>query len=111
MTTQLKAVRVLTGIVRRAAEADLPRLTWTVEPYDGAGLRAQPWGGGEVTSVAVIAAWAGHLGVEPVTSRHKKFTKVEVTAEVDGVRVQIFTLTGETHTWVSVPREQAEGAK
>ncbi len=90
---QLQAVRVLTGIIRRAEESGLPSLTWNVHPYDGAGLLGQPFGGDDDTRGAVLAAWADHLGVKATTTREPSYVAIEVRAEVDGVPVRIFTHT------------------
>lgn len=101
--TQLDAVRVLTGIIRRAREAGLPSLSWGLDPYDGAGLAAQPWSLSEGERVDALAAWADHLGVKATTTRHETYTEVKVSAEVDGVPVEVFTHTDNTHKWVAVP--------
>lgn len=91
MTTQLHASRVLTGIIRRAEEAGLPRLSWSVYPYDGAALDAQPWGGDDEARTIVMAAWGDHLGVKAKTQRYDDYTEIKIAAEVHGVPVRIFT--------------------
>jgi hypothetical protein len=106
--TQQDAVRVLAKLT---AIDDLPRLSWDVRPYDGAPLTAQPWADDADAKVADLAAWADHLGAEVVTTRYDKYTQVQVSAEIDGVTVEIFTHTDQTHTWVPIPIEQAGGAK
>lgn len=95
-TTQLDAVRVLTGIIRRAEEAGLPRLDWCVQYRDGADLTAQPLDLDDDDRTAAIRKWAAHFGVEVETEVHTRYTSVEISTEVDGVRVTVFTHTRET---------------
>lgn len=101
--TQKDAGRVLATLT---GLDDLPRLTWSVHPYDGAGLLGQPFGVIEDAAVAVVAAWASHLGVEATTTREPTYVAVEALGVVDGVPVRIFTHTDRTTTYVQVPIEQ-----
>ena len=105
--TQLDAVRVLTGIIRRGEEADLPRLAWDVRPYTSAGLSGQPWGGTDDERAAVVAAWARHLDVEVTTEKHDTYVSVSLATRVHGIRVRIFAHTARTYTYVSVPAVKA----
>lgn len=93
-TTQLDAVRALTGIIRRAEEAGLPRLDWCVESR-AAALAAQPLDLDDDDRTATIRKWATHFGVEIETEAHTHYTSVEISTEVDGIRVTVFTHVNE----------------
>ena len=91
-TTHLDAARVLTGIIRRAEEAGLPRLSWDL-PHYSAILRAQaPASSDDETKTITMAAWGAHLGVKAETKRYhdRGYTELEILTEVDGVPVEIF---------------------
>ena len=99
-TTHLDAARVLTGIIRRAEEAGLPLLHWSLHPHT-TNLSASPYvRDDDETQSATMAAWAAHLGVEVETERHASYTGAEIETVIDGVRVQI---------WAHVDRSAAYG--
>lgn len=104
---QLQAVRVLTGIIRRATEAGLPGLKWSVYPYDGAELEAQPWRRDDGDDLAAMRAWADHLGAEIVTTVYERYTAHEVRAEVDGVQIKIYEHTDVTYAFIQVDAKKA----
>lgn len=98
-TTQLDAVRVLAGIVRRAEEAGLPRLSWSL-PHHGEELSAQvPARSDDETKTIAMAAWGAHLGVKADVKRHDDHTQLTIVAVVDGVPVGIFCHVGRAATY------------
>ena len=99
-TTHLDAARVLTGIIRRAEEAGLPLLHWSLHPHT-TNVSGSPFiGDDDETTAATMAVWAAHLGVEVETERHESYAETAIRIEVDGVRVTI---------WAHVARSAAYG--
>lgn len=110
-TTQLDAVRVLTGIIRRAREAGLPSLSWDVHPYDGAGLEAQTWSNNDDDTLSGLQAWADHLGAEIATTTHERYVSHEIRAEVDGVQIKIYKHTNVTYDFIQVDATEREAGR
>jgi ABC-type sugar transport system substrate-binding protein len=99
-TTHLDAARVLTGIIRRAQEAGLPLLHWSLHP-NSSNVSGSPFiGDDDETQSATMAAWAAHLGVEVETEQHASYTGAEIEIVIDGVRVKI---------WAHVARSASYG--
>ena len=62
MTWQLRAARVLTGLLERAAREDLPVLEWTIS-HTGSQVTGRCYAQPGAARRAALAAWATALGI------------------------------------------------
>jgi hypothetical protein len=98
MTSQLRAARVLTGLLERGAREDLPALEWTIS-HNGARVTGRSYAQPGSTRRAALAAWAAALGITLGEEYHRdsRITTITGTAKPERTRhgSAMITLTGD----------------
>ena len=98
MTWQLRAARVLTGLLERGAREDLPVLEWTISP-NGAQVTGRSYAQPGSARRAALAAWAAALGITLGQEYHQdsRMTTITGTAQRERTRhgPATITLTGD----------------
>jgi membrane protein required for beta-lactamase induction len=98
MTSQLRAARVLTGLLERGAREHLPALEWTIS-HHGAQLTGRSYAQPGSTRRAALTAWAAALEITLGEEYHRdsRITTITGTAEPERTRhgSATITLTGD----------------
>jgi hypothetical protein len=98
MAGQLRAARVLTGLIERGAREGLPVLEWTISPA-GAQVTGRCYAQPGTARRAALAAWAAALGIQLGEEYHQdsRMTTITGTAKPERTRpgVATITLTGD----------------
>ena len=95
---QLRAARVLTGLLERADREGLPVLEWTIS-HNGAQVTGRSYTQPGSARRAALAAWAAALGIKLGEEYHQdsRMTTITGTARPDRTRhgSAAITLTGD----------------
>ena len=98
MSGQLRAARVLTGLLERGAREDRPALEWT-NSHNGAQVTGRSYAQPGSTRRAALAAWATALGIRLSEEYHRdsRITTITGTAKPERTRhgSATITLTGD----------------
>ena len=98
MSGQLRAARVLTGLLQRGDRDGLPVLEWTIS-HNGARVTGRSYAQPGSARRAVLAAWAAALGITLGEEHHQdsRMTTITGTAERERTRhgSAAITLTGD----------------
>ena len=95
---QLRAVRVLTGLLQRGDREHLPVLEWTIS-HHGAQVTGRSYAQPGSARRAALAAWAAALGITLGEEHHQdsRMTTITGTAKPERTRhgAAAITLTGD----------------
>jgi hypothetical protein len=98
MSGQLRAARVLTGLLQRGDRDGLPVLEWTIS-HHGAQVTGRSYAQPGSARRAALAAWAAALGITLGEEHHQdsRMTTITGTAQPDRTRhgPAAITLTGD----------------
>jgi len=98
MAGQLRAARVLTGLLERGAREGLPALEWTIS-HTGAQVTGRCYAQPGAARRAALAAWAAALGIRLGEDHHhdSRMTTITGTAKPERTRhgSAAITLTGD----------------
>ena len=98
MSGQLRAARVLTGLLQRGDRDGLPVLEWTIS-HNGAQVTGRSYAQPGSARRAALAAWAAALGITLGEEHHQdtRMTTITGTAKPDCTRhgPAAITLTGD----------------
>ena len=95
---QLRAARVLTGLIERGAREGLPVLEWTIS-HAGAQVTGRCYAQPGAARRAALAAWATALGIQLGEEYHQDTRMTTITGTAERERTQYggatITLTGD----------------
>jgi hypothetical protein len=98
MAGQLRAARVLTGLIERGAREGLPVLEWTIS-HAGAQVTGRCYAQPGAARRAALAAWAAALGIRLGEEYHHESRITTITGTAKRERTQYgfttITLTGD----------------
>ena len=100
MTGQLRAARVLTGLLERGAREGLPVLEWTIS-HTGAQVTGRCYTQPGAARRAALAAWATALGITLGEEYHhdSRITTITGTAKPERIRHGFTTITLTGDIW------------
>ena len=100
VTRQLRAARVLTGLLERGTREDLPVLEWTIS-HAGTQITGRSYAQPGITRRAALAAWAAALGIKLGGEYHRdsRMTTITGTAKPDRTRHGLATITLTGDIW------------
>ena len=100
MNGQLRAARVLTGLLERAGREGLPVLEWTIS-HHGAQITGRSYAQPGTARRAALTAWAAALGIKLGEEYHRssRMTTITGTAKRERTRHRSATITLTGDIW------------
>jgi len=100
VTRQLRAARVLTGLLERGTREGLPALEWTIS-HTGTQITGRSYAQPGSARRAGLAAWAAALGIKLGEEYHRdsRMTTITGTAKRERTRHGLATITLTGDIW------------